>query len=111
MTQLDTRHLRTARQPGTTEPQSPVDQVLASSQGPALLDSRPAGQPVPKAMWLLPALLGVPGGVVGWLIVRRSNLIAGRLMLILGVVFTVMSLVTTKMLTALVSASAGALGG
>lgn len=80
---------------------SPVDQILASPQtGPALLDTAPSA-PVPKWLWLLPAVLLLPGGVIGWVLVRDSNRTAGRAMLIAGVAFTVVTVLSVGALGSL----------
>lgn len=84
------RHAGTA---GSAEvkstPLSPVDQILARPpQGPSLLDSRPAGAPVPRWMWLLPLVLALPGGIVGWLLMRESNPAAARALFVVGAITT-----------------------
>lgn len=88
---------------------SPVDQVLAVGGGKALLDSGPVGAPVNKALWLLPLSLLLPGGIVGWLVVRRDNPRAGRMMLILGVIFTVLTFATTPALKNAMPSTFGAI--
>ncbi len=76
-----------------SEALSPVDQILAMPpQGRALLDSRPAGAPVPTWMWMLPLLLALPGGIAGWLLLRDSNRGASRAMLVLGAIITVITI-------------------
>ncbi len=87
--------------PGCKMP-SPVDEILAMPpQGPSLLDSRPAGEPVPKWMWILPLLLALPGGIAGWLLLRGSNRAAGRAMLVVGIVVTVISVLAWGQMKAL----------
>ncbi|HSK47177.1 MAG TPA: hypothetical protein VLA05_04130 [Coriobacteriia bacterium] len=81
-------------------PLSPVDQILAlPPQARSLLDTRPAGRPVPKWMWLLPLTFALPGGIVGWLLVKDSNQAAARGMLVIGAIatlFTALTLGPTK---------------
>jgi len=72
---------------------SPVDQILASPPGKSLLDTTSA-EPVPKWMWLLPAVFLLPGAIMGWLLVRGSNRTAGRVMLVVGVILTIATLLT-----------------
>jgi len=79
--------------PANPNKPSPVDQILASPPGKSLLDTRPA-EPVPKWMWLLPAVLLLPGAIVGWLLIRESNRTAGRVMLVVGLILTILTLLT-----------------
>lgn len=64
---------------------SPVDQVLAAPQGKALLDTPPSGSPVSPGYWALPALMGLIGGIIAWLLVKDENPRVARSMLVLGV--------------------------
>lgn len=83
---------------------SPVDQILAMPpQRRALLDSRPAGRPVPKWIWLLPLMLALPGGIVGWLLVRDENQGAARALLVIGIVVTVFAVLSMEQTKALMS--------
>jgi hypothetical protein len=45
-------------------------------------------------MWLLPVILLLPGGIIGWLLVRDSNRSAGRVMLVVGLLLTVATMLT-----------------
>jgi CHASE2 domain-containing sensor protein len=81
---------------------SPVDQVLAMPPRRALLDSRPAGRPVPKWIWLLPLMLALPGGIVGWLLVRNENQGAARALLVIGIVVTVFAVLSMGQTKALI---------
>lgn len=66
--------------------------MVAASDGKALLDSKPAGAPVSRWLYLLPLLFGLLGGLIGWLIVRDENPHGGRNLLTVGAVVTVISL-------------------
>lgn len=70
---------------------SPVDQVMQAPAGKSLLDVEPSGGRYSKWVWWLPFMLGIVGGIIGWLIVRDANRAAARQMLIAGVVVTVVS--------------------
>lgn len=65
-------------------PPSPVDQVLASTSGKALLDSAPVGTSVSRTYWLLPLGLGLIGGLIGWYAVRDQNPRVARSLLMTG---------------------------
>lgn len=86
--------VRVAREtePSVHEVLSPVDQVLAAPTSKALLDSAPAGTPVSRSMWLLPLLLGLPGGLIASAVVRDRNERVARQLLMVGVAVQVASL-------------------
>lgn len=72
-------------------PQSPVDQVLAAPPGKSLLDCAPADRAVHRAFWLLPLMLGLLGGALGWFFVRDENPRAARSLMITGAVVQVLT--------------------
>jgi hypothetical protein len=74
-----------AAAPIETPTLSPVEQVLAQPPAQALLDAPPSGARVSRALWLLPLLLGLVGGVIAWALTKDENPRAARSMLVTGV--------------------------
>ncbi len=77
---------------GQRQKPSPVDQVLAAPVEKSLLDSA-ASAPVSAWLWLLPLGLGLPGGLIAWLLAKDTNRGVARAMLVVSVIVTVLSLV------------------
>jgi hypothetical protein len=77
---------------------SPVEQILAAPHEKSLLDTARSEEPINGAMWLLPLVLGLIGGVLGFMLVRERSPKAARNLLIVGVVI---QLTTTCMLLAM----------
>jgi len=70
---------------------SPVDEILSAPVGASMLDTKPAGRPVPMWMWLLPLTFLLPGGVVAWWMTRETNRTISWLLLLTGVVMTIIT--------------------
>lgn len=77
---------------GRQDKPSPVDQVLAAPVEKSLLDSGPSA-PVSPWLWLLPLGLGLPGGLIAWLLVKDTNRGVARAMLVASVVATILFIV------------------
>ncbi len=65
---------------------------VAEGSGKALLDSKPAGKPVSRWMYLLPLFFGLVGGLIGWVITKDENPRGARNVLLVGVVVTAISM-------------------
>jgi len=71
------------------------------ASGPPPVSRSPVGRPAPvnarprplvsPAWWLLPIFLGLVGGIVAWLFVRPADPRAGRLMLIVGAISSLLA--------------------
>ncbi len=83
---------RPAGASGQPKKPSPVDQVLAAPVEKSLLDSA-ASAPVSPWLWLLPLVLGLPGGLIAWLLVKDTNRGVARAMLVVSVIVTIVSVV------------------
>ena len=64
---------------------SPADQAFAMTVSTAIFSMK-RHAPYPKAMWLLPLLLGAAGGIVAWLVVSDRDEDAARAMLFTGAI-------------------------
>lgn len=58
----------------------------------ALLDSKPAGRPVSRWLYLLPLFFGLVGGFIGWIITKDENPRGARNVLLVGVAVSAISL-------------------
>jgi len=76
---------------GFTSTRSPVDEILSAPVGESMLDTKPAGRPVPMWMWLLPLTFLLPGGVIAWWMTRETNRTISWLLLLTGVVMTIIT--------------------